>query len=116
MYTIFEELLREHHTTAYQVGKATGISTATLTDWKKGRSSPKADKLQKIADYFGVSVDYLLGKEQKEKPSGQKAGEPSKIELLTRRVEKLPEEDQERIIKILDTTLDIYFENKKGKK
>ena len=34
---------------------------------KRGRSIPKTDKLQKIADYFGVSVDYLLGNEQKEK-------------------------------------------------
>ena len=38
-----------------------------MTDWKKGRSAPKVDKLQKIADYFGVSVDYLLGNEPKEK-------------------------------------------------
>ncbi len=62
MYKIFEELLKNRGTTAYQVSKATGISTGSLSDWKNGRSSPKADKLQKIADYFGVSVDYLLGK------------------------------------------------------
>lgn len=61
MYQIFEKLLRERGVSAYKVAKATGISTGSLSDWKKGRSSPKADKLQKIADYFGVSVDYLLG-------------------------------------------------------
>lgn len=61
MYEIFEKLLRERGVSAYKVAKATGISTGSLSDWKKGRSSPKADKLQKIADYFGVSVDYLLG-------------------------------------------------------
>lgn len=66
MYDIFEALLAERGVTAYRVAKETGISTATMTDWKKGRSTPKADKLQKIADYFAVSVDYLLGKaEQK---------------------------------------------------
>lgn len=67
MYEIFERLLEERGITAYKVAKATGISTGSLTDWKKGRSAPKADKLQKIADYFGVSVDYLLGNEPKEK-------------------------------------------------
>lgn len=61
MYEIFEKLLKERGISAYKVAKATGISTGSLSDWKKGRSSPKADKLQKIADYFGVSVDYLLG-------------------------------------------------------
>lgn len=64
MYEIFEALLRERGVTAYQVSKATGISTGSLSDWKNGRSSPKIDKLKKIASYFGVSVDYLLGQEE----------------------------------------------------
>ncbi|MFR5684982.1 MAG: helix-turn-helix domain-containing protein, partial [Clostridia bacterium] len=42
------------------VSKATGISKSTFSDWKSGRSKPKQEKLQKIADYFGVSVDYLM--------------------------------------------------------
>ena len=67
MYEIFEKLLMERGVTAYKVAKATGISTGSMTDWKKGRSAPKVDKLQKIADYFGVSVDYLLGNEPNEK-------------------------------------------------
>lgn len=41
------------------VAKATGIGRSTFADWKSGRSSPKMEKLQKIAEYFGVSVDYL---------------------------------------------------------
>lgn len=69
MYEIFEALLAERGVTAYQVAKATGISTGSLSDWKNGRSSPKVEKLQKIAAYFGVSVDYLLGNEEKEKPA-----------------------------------------------
>ena len=60
MYEIFEQLLLKFGATAYQVAKATGISTATLTNWKKGRYTPKQDKLQKIADYFGVTVEYLM--------------------------------------------------------
>lgn len=68
MYEIFETLLAERGVTAYQVAKATGISTGSLSDWKNGRSSPKVEKLQKIATYFGVSVDYLLGNERKEEP------------------------------------------------
>ena len=69
MYEIFEQLLLKFGATAYQVAKATGISTATLTNWKEGRYTPKQDKLQKIADYFGVTVEYLMtGKnEPKEK-------------------------------------------------
>lgn len=59
MYEIFVELLQKRKVTAYQVCKATGIASATISDWKNGKSKPKQEKLKKIADYFGVSLDYL---------------------------------------------------------
>ena len=52
-----------HGTSVYRVAKATGIPNSTFTDWKNGRSCPKADKLIKIADFFGLSLDGLLGRE-----------------------------------------------------
>lgn len=59
-YENFERLCKERGVTASKVSKATGISTATLSNWKKGNYTPKQDKLQKIADYFDVSVDFLM--------------------------------------------------------
>ena len=61
MYEIFERLLKERGVKASAVAKATGIASSVFTDWKKGRYTPKVDKMQKIADYFGVSVAYLQG-------------------------------------------------------
>lgn len=61
MYEIFEKLLSKKGITAYRVAKETGITTATLTSWKQGKYTPKSEKLQKIADYLGVSVSYLRG-------------------------------------------------------
>ncbi|MBQ9761180.1 MAG: repressor LexA [Clostridia bacterium] len=37
------------------------MSASTFSDWKNGRSTPKADKLARIADYFSISLDELLG-------------------------------------------------------
>lgn len=59
-YQRFVELCEKKGVTAYKVAKETGITTATLSNWKNGRYTPKADKLQKIADYFGVSLQYLM--------------------------------------------------------
>lgn len=59
MYEKFRQLLAEHSVTAYRVAKDTGIPQATLCDWKNGRSTPKLDKLVKIADYFGVPINYF---------------------------------------------------------
>ena len=60
MYKKYEKLLEERGETSYQVSKATGVGQNTLSDWKTGRSQPKVDKLQKIADHFGVPVSYFL--------------------------------------------------------
>ena len=53
-YRKFEELVRKNGVTAYAVSKATGIPSSTFSDWKKGKSKPKIEKLQKIAKYFDV--------------------------------------------------------------
>ena len=60
-YAAFEALLRAHKVSVYQVTKATGISPSTFTDWKNGRSCPKADKLARIAEFFSIGLDELLG-------------------------------------------------------
>lgn len=68
MYEIFMQLLQKYGVSPYKVSKETGVSQSMLSDWKKGRSTPKTDNMKKIADYFGVSVDYLMtGKEELEK-------------------------------------------------
>ena len=60
MYYKFEKLINDNGVTPYEVSKSTGISTATLSNWKAGRYVPKVDKLKKIADYFGVPLEYFL--------------------------------------------------------
>ncbi|MBE6620121.1 MAG: helix-turn-helix domain-containing protein [Ruminococcaceae bacterium] len=60
-YSAFEHLLKMNNTTVYRVSKETGIAASTFTDWKNGRSCPKADKLKRIAAFFDVSLDELLG-------------------------------------------------------
>jgi len=62
-YENFASLCKTHNVRPSDVSKATGISTATLTSWKQGKYTPKNDKLQKIANYFGVTLEYLLAGE-----------------------------------------------------
>lgn len=66
MYEVFEELLQKFGVTTYQVSKATGISQSTFSNWKQRQNLIRGDKAKKIADYFGVSVDYLMTGEEKE--------------------------------------------------
>lgn len=68
MYEIFEQLLQKNGISAYKVSKEAGVTQTALSNWKNGRNTPSAQTLQKIADYFGVSIDYLMtGKEAESK-------------------------------------------------
>lgn len=88
MYEIYCRLREAKGVKDSDVVKATGITKSTFSDWKSGRSKPKNEKLQKIADYFGVTVDYLM--------TGETPEEKKDI-TLTRR-------DERDIEKILDQT------------
>lgn len=68
MYEIYCKLRDDRGLKDADVVRETKITKSTFSDWKSGRSKPKNDKLQKIADFFDVSLDYLLtGKNDPEK-------------------------------------------------
>lgn len=46
------------------LGKEIGVSKLTISRWENGERIPKSDKAQQLADFFGVSIGYLLGYER----------------------------------------------------
>lgn len=72
------------------VAKEIGLSSGTVTFWKNGKI-PKSETLKKIADYFGVTVDYLLGAEKAPPAEADEADELNEMleELKTRPEMKL---------------------------
>ena len=53
-------LMDENNVSAYKLTKDLTLSNSAITDWKKGKAKPSLEAVQKIADYFNVTVDYLL--------------------------------------------------------
>lgn len=64
LYKKFKELLGKTNKTTYQISKETGISQTAFSNWKSGRSDPSLESLKKLADYFGVSIEYFLSEEK----------------------------------------------------
>lgn len=60
MYENFKKLLDKSGKSTYRVSKDTGIAQSVLSDWKTGKSKPKVDKLQILASYFNVDINYFL--------------------------------------------------------
>lgn len=60
VYEKIQKLLDDNEMSAYRLSKEADIPYTCLADWKSGKSKPKADKLMKLADYFGVPIEYFL--------------------------------------------------------
>lgn len=62
--TILKKLLHEHDITAAQLARATKIPPQTINNWLSGQEPRGLGQIKAVADYFEVSVDYLVyGKE-----------------------------------------------------
>lgn len=68
-YDRFKQLCDKKGVSCNKAALEIGLSNATPTKWKKTGATPSGDTLDKIAAYFGVSADYLLGKEAEKAPT-----------------------------------------------
>lgn len=101
----FIKLCNEKGVAPTVVCQSIGLSNAVFSKWGD-ESIPRRATLQKLADYFGVSVDYLLGNtDEKKKPTAD-GGEPLQTDdpLLKDAIaimEKLSPEKQEQAFQFL---------------
>lgn len=58
---IINKLLKDKGISAAKMMNELGFSSGLYSQWKSGKQKPSREKLEKIANYFNVSVDYLLG-------------------------------------------------------
>ena len=94
MYEVFEQLLQKYGISAYKVAKEAEVTQTALSNWKNGRNTPSAPTLQKIAEYFGVTVDYLMtGKEETEKEPKLKPKDQKDIKEILANTEQLLKQD-----------------------
>lgn len=68
-YDRFKQLCERKGVSCNKAALEIGLSNATPTKWKKTGATPIGDTLDRIAAYFEVSTDYLLGKETEKAPA-----------------------------------------------
>ena len=107
MDVVLERILnlkKDKGITDTQFQKDIGIYSTALAEWKNGKTTSYLKKLPKIAEYFNVPVDYLLGNtDQKEKPTGVQADELSEYDArVLAWFHSLPPEKMKAILEIGD--------------
>ena len=56
------DLRKEQNVTQTELGKHCGYSHSAVVKWENGQCEPSLEALVKIADYFNVTLDFLLGR------------------------------------------------------
>ena len=68
-YDVYCELCQKHGLTPSGAATKIGFNRASVTVWKNSGNAPKQELLVKIAEFFGVTTDYLLGTETEKAPT-----------------------------------------------
>jgi transcriptional regulator with XRE-family HTH domain len=103
VYDKFCDLCSQKGVSPSKAAMDAGFSKSLISKWKsKQEIVPSSEVLQKIADYFGVSVDYLLGKE-KQPTEGELHPANKKLMELSR---TLSPEEAEKVYKAISLLLE----------
>ena len=103
---ILKQLRKSRKLNQATLAEALGMSQATITSWENGKRIPDIEMLVKLADYFGVTTDYLLGRTPMEIEvihDDPPPLPPEQIEMVFSTEENAPTADEleRRIIEIM---------------
>ena len=105
-----KELRKSHKINQVKLAEILGTSQATITFWETGKRVPDIDMLCKIADYYGVTTDYLLGRTPMEIEvihDDPPPLPPEQIEMVFSTEENAPSADEleRKILEIMEREL-----------
>lgn len=107
LYERIQELCKSKGVSGSRMCLDLGMSKSTLSDLKSGRKKGvTAETAQKIASYLGVTVEYLLGEEQKEKPTVQDDGLTENQRKLMQFVKSVPDDKAYMILQVMKTIVE----------
>ncbi|HCI90906.1 MAG: helix-turn-helix domain-containing protein [Ligilactobacillus ruminis] len=98
---VIKDLAVKKKISVAELERTLGFGNGSISKWNK--QSPSVDKLNKVADYFDVSVDYLLGRTNtRSKKDNSKVALDDNDIIMTWRGQPLSDEDREMIKRIMN--------------
>lgn len=91
------EMRKKRHKTQEALAKQIGVTRSALSQYELGSRQPDYETIKRMADYFEVSTDYLLGKEV---TSGSFLTDPQKIKLFEL-IDELDEDDKNYVMETI---------------
>ena len=79
-------------------------SSSSISEWEKGKYTPKAGVLNDIANFFGVSLSKLMSTDLSNPSAQVEEEENSTFKMIQRKAKNLSVTDQERLLQIMELT------------
>lgn len=95
------ELRTEKKLSQRDVAKLFNISQGTYNNWENGKTQPSIEQLVSIADYFDVSLDYLLGRNDYEQYANANNMKSDRLRKMISLFNNLDEADQDALLRLL---------------
>lgn len=108
LYQRIKELCLEKGISVNKLESDLGVGLSSIQKWKS-TYSPSVDKIIKVATYFDVSVDYLLGRTDIKGSASELLGDDDIISFQRAR-QKMSQQDRERMMRMLKAGFDYAFE------
>ena len=96
--------MEENGKSRRDICEALGFSYYTFTDWVKGKKYPRMDKVEMLANYFGILKSDLI--EEKEKPTAEDDGPSENKKKLIDYAKSVPENKVELVLKLMRTIVE----------
>jgi transcriptional regulator with XRE-family HTH domain len=99
----FNELLRSRGINAVTLAKEIGVPKSIVYEWRSGVRDPSLENMLRVADYFGVSLEYLTGREDEENDIEKE------LLVLLRAARDISVEDHDALVNSFKSNLNIYL-------
>ena len=93
-----KEICAQKGTSMYKLEKQLNLGNGTIGKWGKNGRQPTYDKAVAVANALGVSADYLLTGEQKEKPASEEAGFHPTLEDWLNAIDRMSREEMRAVM------------------
>lgn len=103
---ILNKLLTERGINTLQLAKEINAPKSLVYEWKNGQREPSVANMVKLADYFGVPLEYLAGREPVPDDSEKE------LIVMLRAARNISKEDHDELIDSFKKNLDAYLQSK----
>jgi transcriptional regulator with XRE-family HTH domain len=109
LYSRIKSLCEKNSISFYELEKSTGLGNGAISKWRVS-NSPSIDKVMRVAQYFNVTTDYLVGISDIETPVCKLLEDKDIITLQRARIKMTPK-DRERMMQMLRIGFDYAFDD-----